>query len=238
MKHRSGRYLHGVAVFVFALLFSACDQAGNDAAGSNEGDRERNVPEVIDASLLRNGRALGDRVRELCASLSTLTNRNERAERLVRISERIDSIDFSGYGYRELASMPQELMLAYEFLSYNLFENGVSEQIVGDFILSGFKKYRKMCFSFGDEKDFSDGRGNDARERRRMARGMRLAWLNDAGFIERHAIRTIFSSNPEAGRRFADRWHREFGYHDERVKQLYHEKNRNRSGNGGEGARP
>lgn len=56
------------------------------------------------------------------------------------------------------------------------------------------------------------------------ARGMRLAWLNDAGFFEQHSIRTVFYNHEEAGRRFAERWHREFGYHDERVEKLSSQK--------------
>lgn len=211
------RMLQVVFPICLLVLLGGCGEPG--VRSPNERDSSHNVSVSLDSSTLRKGDTLKKRVRDICQTMQSMTNSEVRVKTLHETANAVASIDFAKFSLREKEGMSQNFFRVYEQLSYHLIENGVSEQIVGDFIISGFRKYREMCFSFGDEKDMSDGKGREAMERRRMARGMRLAWLNDAGFFEQHSIRTIFYNHKDAGRRFAERWHREFGYHDERIKK-------------------
>ena len=94
-----------------------------------------------------------------------------------------------------------------------MFMNGATELDIWNLISSAFEKYRKVCFSFGDEKDYSDGRSPEARNRRLMARVMPKYWEEEAGYIEKIAVRLVFRNDPVSAEKFLERWHKEFGYH-------------------------
>ena len=198
-----------LGIFSF-LLFSGCGGEVDGRIPEGIGRRQR-TDRVIASLALRQGLVLRDQIRTIHNTMQSVTNRSARLKVFRDVSEAVGSIDFADFSPEEKEGMAQNFFLVYEAVAFGLFQNGAVESEVGDFIVDGFRKYRKMCFSFGDENDRTDGVGNTARERRRMARGMRLAWENDAGLFEQHCIRNIFHGHPDAARRFRERWLGEFG---------------------------
>lgn len=193
------------------LLLGACDKSSS---------RSDDVEKAGDYAILRLNLNLGEerrgrhfrrRVSEVCRTIAEVTNRIERVGLLKRLSEDMSRLSLRQFTPQEKESMADEFWRSIEFVSYQLVQNGVDERYVSDFMLESFREYRKMCFSLGDDQDFSDGDGLEARERRRMARSLRGSWDNAISFWEQNSIRTIYYGHPDAAERFKERWHREFG---------------------------
>lgn len=159
----------------------------------------------------RRGRRFGKRILAVCNTISGISNRSERAVLLGKLAESILRLRLREYSPQEKESMSADFWLSLEYVSYQLVQNGLEERFVGDFIVNAFREFRVMCFSCGDARDFSDGRGPEACERRRRARALRGAWENAVAFWERHSIRTVFFGHPDAAERFRKRWQEEFG---------------------------
>lgn len=205
---------YGVLTYVLLQLV-ACDNRHDTQTEVEVAPESVKVMEALDSidpEDFRKGRVLGDRIRGICNLIQTVPDAQERLNLLLKTAQKVDSMTFSGYSYREMRSMKREYLLMYEALAYALVENKVEESMVENFILSGFEKYKNMCFTLGGENDMSDGNSRSALERRRMAKTMRLAWMDDAGFFEQRSIRTIFFNNPKAIERFTKRWLEMFGH--------------------------
>ena len=101
-------------------------------------------------------------------------------------------IDIGKCTDREATNMLYVHYRISEHLAYGLQRAGCSKEEAWQALLTGIEKYRQICFSFGDENDFSDGRGPKASERRIFALGGRKAWKGCLLFCRDHTIKRVF----------------------------------------------
>jgi len=197
-------------LFPILLLLGACDRHPRKFASemSEEVGCVNSFDFKLDAE--RRGRRFGKRISAFCNTISGVSNKSERVVLLGKLAESISRLKLREYSPLEKESMAADFWLSLEYVSYQLVQNGFEERFVTDFIMNAFREFRAMCFSCGDASDFSDGKGSDARERRRCARALSGSWNDAVVFWEKKSIGTIFYGHPDAAERFKERWLKEF----------------------------
>lgn len=124
----------------------------------------RSVVGFDDVQMLRDGRNIVEQA-------LSLTNNQERIAVLREFVDEFYKIDIGKCTDREATNMLYVHYRISEHLAYGLQRAGCSKEEAWQALLTGIEKYRQICFSFGDENDFSDGRGPKASERRIFALG-------------------------------------------------------------------
>lgn len=198
---------------VCLLTVSACMKSQEPSAEVRLCQNQVNeFRQVVDGR----GRDLKKRAERICEDIDSLTNRLDRLRLLREMANVMVALSLRGCSVNEKENMEYSWCRIHECLALNLLRNGASEAEVGDLLLDGFKKYKEMCFSCGDENDYSDGNGIEARRRRGLAKGMKSAWINEACYFEQRMLTNIFGEkSPDAVRVFRERWHQEIGVFDE-----------------------
>jgi len=205
----------GLLLLLSTLVFCACWKAEKVSMTTPEEHLSLRAvcrDEIQHVSLSPGGRPTSfySELSRLCNLIKLVTNGVERTELLSELTHVVANLRPSEASPLVKEGLANEFWRVLEYLSYQLVENGFEYGYVADFIFAGFKEYHRMCFSLGDENDNADGMGLPARERRRRARGLRLAWNNAVVFWERTSIRTIFHSvGEDVQARFVLEW-REF----------------------------
>jgi len=140
----------------------------------------------------------------------SLTNAQERIMLFRELVNEFFKIDISKCTDREATNMLYVHYRITEYLAYGLLRAGCSKEEAWQALVAGIEKYRQICFSFGDENDFSDGRGPKASERRIFARGGRKAWKGCLLFCRDHTIKSVFGGDKEMIEQFKARLQRKF----------------------------
>lgn len=163
-----------------------------------------------DVKLLRDGRSIVEQA-------LSLTNGQERIVQLREFVREFYRIDISRCTVREANYMLGRYCLMPEYLAYGLIRAGGSKEEAWQTLVTGLDKYRQLCFSYGDENDMADGKGNEARERRRIARWGRKSWKGCLQFCRDHTIRSVFGhDNKDTIERLQARLEKKFGKIEER----------------------
>lgn len=158
------------------------------------------------------GRLFKEKSLRVCGRIDAISDSRERAAVLRELADCISSMPVRCQSVLAVERMAHEFWQPFEFVAYRLARNGFPESEVGDFIIAGFGAYRDVCRAFdagGSRVEFN------ARERRRLARGLRHAWEDDVRFFESHSIDMIFTT-PSAATRFRKRWRSSFGLYENR----------------------
>ena len=129
---------------------------------------------------------------EISEQMLSLTNSQERIMLFREFVKEFYKIDIGKCTDREATNMLYVHYRISEHLAYGLQRAGCSKEEAWQALLTGIEKYRQICFSFGDENDFSDGRGPKASERRIFALGGRKAWKGCLLFCRDHTIKRVF----------------------------------------------
>ena len=132
---------------------------------------------------------------EISEQMLSLTNSQERIMLFREFVKEFYKIDIGKCTDREATNMLYVHYRISEHLAYGLQRAGCSKEEAWQALLTGIEKYRQICFSFGDENDFSDGRGPKASERRIFALGGRKAWKGCLLFCRDHTIKRVFGGD-------------------------------------------
>ena len=198
-------------VICLSTVFTACDKKSI----SSEDEVCREKIELFDKSIQRDKYKFRKKAEEVCGQISMVSNSVERLYLFRRLTEVLLKTSLKECTSSEKESLELDYWKVHEYLSYCLVKENAAVEEAWGLIYDGFSKYREMCFSFGKENDYSDGMGRDARKRRGLAKGMRLAWENSTSYFEQRGIDNVFGTrSPEAAKRFLERWHKEFGCHN------------------------
>ena len=141
-----------------------------------------------DVKLLRDGRSIVEQT-------LSLTNGQERIALLREFVREFYRIDISKCTVKEASCMLGRYCLMPEYLAYGLIRAGGSKEEAWKVLITGLEKYKSLCFAYGDENDMSDGNGNEARERRRIARWGRKSWKGCLQFCRDHTIKSVFGGD-------------------------------------------
>ena len=141
-----------------------------------------------DVKLLRDGRSIVEQT-------LSLTNGQERIALLREFVREFYRIDISKCTVKEASCMLGRYCLMPEYLAYGLIRAGGSKEEAWKVLITGLGKYKSLCFAYGDENDMSDGNGNEARERRRIARWGRKSWKGCLQFCRDHTIKSVFGGD-------------------------------------------
>ena len=142
-----------------------------------------------------NGAKLVCERKEICEQTLSLTNTYERIVLFREFIKELYKIDISNCTVREATDMLYDYYLIPERQAYGLIRAGGSKEESWQVLVTGLEKYRQLCRSFGDENDMSDGNGNEARERRRMAQWGRKSWEGCLLFCRDHTIKSVFGGD-------------------------------------------
>ena len=195
-----------------AITMCGCRRHGDE--GLYTKPNEVNWTKEDDAKLqVRNAFKLEENMRKFYDQITSISNSVVRSRLFAKLAQAASNIDYENWTMREIESLPLNFACIYEVLGYGMFMNGATELDIWNLIFPAFEKYRKVCFSFGDEKDYSDGRSPEARNRRLMARAMPKSWELKTAYFEQDAVRLIFRNDPVSAEKFLERWHQKFGYH-------------------------
>lgn len=140
----------------------------------------------------------------------SLTNAQERIMLFRELVKEFYKIDIGKCTDREATNMLYVHYRISEYLAYGLLRAGCSKEEAWQALVTGIEKYRQICFSFGDENDFSDGWSPQAGERRIFARGGRKAWKGCLLFCRDHTIKRVFGGDKETIDRFKARLQKKF----------------------------
>ena len=197
------------------LLFLLGCSGGEKCTLSREYQVLSNRVSSIASTNVVSGRKFVDLFTDVCTSISTLTNQDERIALLRDLSQAMQKDPAAYYSDRDRDEVVSAFLQPHEYMAYHLVKAGASEQEVGDFIIDEFKRFRTLCHPFGECNSVTHGDPVIRDKHQRMAKNLDWQWRNDAGFFERVSIRTIFHSMPpEVRTRFLQRWHDEFGCFD------------------------
>ena len=141
-----------------------------------------------DVKLFRERKEIGEQT-------LSLTNAQERIMLFRELVKEFYKIDVSKCTDREASYMLNVYYRVSEYLAYGLRRAGCSKEEAWQALVTGIEKYRQICFSFGDENDFSDGWNPKASERRIFARGGRKAWKGCLLFCRDHTIKRVFGGD-------------------------------------------
>ena len=122
----------------------------------------------------------------------SLTNAQERLALFREFVEELYKIDIGRCTVREARRMIGTYCRIPEYLAYGLRRAGGSAEEAWQALVTGLEKYRRMCFSYGDENDMSDGWSREAGERRHVARWGRKSWKGCLLFCRDHSIKSVF----------------------------------------------
>ena len=125
----------------------------------------------------------------------SLTNAQERIMLFREFVKEFYKIDIGKCTDREATDMLYVHYRISERLAHGLLRAGCSKEEAWQALVTGIEKYRQICFSFGDENDFSDGWNPKASERRIFARGGRKAWKGCLLFCRDHTIKSVFGGD-------------------------------------------
>jgi len=134
---------------------------------------------------------------EISEQTLSLTNALERIMLFRELVNEFFKIDISKCTDREATNMLYVHYRISEHLAYGLLMAGCSKEEAWQTLVTGIEKYRQICFSFGEENDFSDGWSPKAGERRIFARGGRKAWKGCLLFCRDHTIKSVFGGDKE-----------------------------------------
>ena len=138
-----------------------------------------------DVKMLSGGRSIVEQT-------ISLTNAQERIYLLREFVKEFYKIDIGKCTVREARCMMGRYCLMPEYLAYGLIRAGGSAEEAWQALVTGLEKYRRMCFSYGDENDMSDGWSREAGERRHVARWGRKSWKGCLLFCRDHSIKSVF----------------------------------------------
>ncbi len=134
-------------------------------------------------------------------------NKDESRKLRLEFVKTLSAVDLSCLSADDKIRILHCFLSVHEFVSRKLVVDYGERQLAEDLLVKGFAEFKRMCFSFGDENDMSDGNGPRAVERRRLARKFRMAWGKDVEEFKRDGLDSIFTS--ESGgvsESFLKRW--------------------------------
>ena len=197
---------------IVAITMCGCRRHGEEELYTKS--NEVNWTKEDEAKLqVRNAFKLEENVRKFYDQITSISNPVARAELFSKLAQATSNIDYEKWPLHEIENLTLCFCSMYEQLAYGMFMNGATELDIWNLISPAFEKYRKVCFSFGDEKDYSDGRSPEARNRRLMARVMPKSWEEETAHFEQISVGLIFWNDPDSAEKFLERWHQKFGYH-------------------------
>jgi hypothetical protein len=149
---------------------------------------------------------------DINSAFKTITNKTQRAYAIKYLRDSVLSMDLLKKSDYQKGCLVGEYWQILHMLGRSMLECDFPDKYVHDYLITGWGKYRDMCFSFDDEKNIKDGSDLALRRRRMQAKGMRLSYENDIMFFERKSIRLMYSGFPnEKLLGFLKVWHSVFG---------------------------
>lgn len=134
-------------------------------------------------------------------------NKDEGRKLRLEFVKTLSAVDLSCLSADDKTRILHYFLSVHDFVSRKLVADYGERQLAEDLLVKGFVEFKRMCFSFGDENDMSDGNEPWAVERRQLARKFRMAWEKDVEEFKRDGLDSIFTS--ESGgvsESFLKRW--------------------------------
>jgi hypothetical protein len=197
------------------LTMAACDQRQGCVLDLNTKEIVDKI-ERIDVNT-SNSVAVIDMWIDINSGLNAITNTNQRAYAITILRDSVLSMDLSKKSDYQKGCLVGEYWQILHMLGRSMLECDFPDKEVHYYLITGWSKYRDMCFSFGDENDLKGDSGRVAKMRRMQAKGMRLSYENDLGFFERKLIPLMYRGFPKQKMdEFLEVWHAKFGCRVER----------------------
>ena len=103
---------------------------------------------------------------EVNNTIRLISDKRERRAACKKLEESVLSVDLMRKTDYQKSCLVGVYWHILHLLGRNMLESGFPDSEIHNYIIKGWLKYRDMCFSFGNENDFSDGNGIKARNRR------------------------------------------------------------------------